>query len=357
MACAISVIVPIFNAEKWLRQCLTSILQQPFLSIELLLVNDGSTDQSGMICDEFAAKDTRISVLHKPNGGPSSAKNAGLHAASGKYVAFLDADDQIDDLFFVKLYATAEEHGCEVVISGYETIPNKISMSPGFMLHSLMNGKELVLSADSVHSNNDLCFVWRSLFLRDWLEKKEVSFHEELTIGEDTIFHLEALLNAERAYAIPDPLYFYTINNSDSLMSAPYKPYLEKNLALQYQLRKQLSEKFGLLAYRHYKRDMAVYHIHTLLGLMLRNLKYSSAAAKKEDITRLINMELITDSTRELGIMYKGLNIKEYFYYLILKFKLSSVLFRMQFRVPFVTSILSFGTLGRTKRVNNRTVR
>lgn len=287
----------------------------------------------------------------------AAQKNAGLRAANGKYVAFLDADDQIDELYFVKLYATAEEHACEVVISGYETVPNRISVSPRFKLHSLMNGKELVLSTDTVHSSNDLCFVWRSLFLRVFLEKKTFRFHEELTIGEDTIFQLEAILNAERVYAIPDPLYFHTVNNPDSLMSTLYKPDLEKNLALQYQLRKQLSEKFGLLTHQHYMRDMAAYHIHSLLGMLISNMKYSPVAAKKEDITRLINMDLITDSTRELGFMYKGLNIKEYFYYLLLKFKLSSVLFRLQFRVPFVTALLPFGINERTKRVNDRIVR
>ncbi|WP_139991131.1 glycosyltransferase family 2 protein [Paenibacillus paridis] len=357
MDCAISVIVPIFNAEKWLLRCLNRILHQPFHSFELLLVNDGSTDQSGALCEEFAASDSRIKVLHKPNGGTSSAKNAGLQAASGKYVVFLDADDAIDESYFVKLYATAEEHACDIVMSGYETVPNKLSVVPGFQLHTLMNGKQFVLSSPSVHSGNDLCFVWRSLFLRDMLKKNEVLFHEGLTVGEDTIFHLQALLSAKRVYAIPDPLYFYTVNNLDSLMSCPYKPYLEKSLSLQYELRQRLSEKSGLLAHKHYKKDMAAYHIRSILGMLLRNVRNSPIPVSKSDVARVINLNMITRSTKELSFTYACPGFKEYLYYLAIKFKWSAVLFRWEFHPPAVASFLSFGILGRSKRMNNRTFR
>lgn len=357
MDCAISVIVPIFNAEKWLRRCLNRILHQPFRHFELLLVNDGSTDRSRAICEEFAARDARIKLLHKPNSGTSSTKNAGLKAAIGKYVAFLDADDEIDELFFVKLYAAAEEHGCDVVIGGYTTVPTKLSISPRFRLHTLMNGKDFVLSAVSVHSGNDLCFAWRSLFLRASLVSRGIQFHEGLTIGEDTVFHLEALLASKRVYAIPDPLYFYTVNNLDSLMSTPYKPYLEKSMVLQYQLRKQLSDNFGLLAHDHYRRDMAAYHIRSIYGMLIRNFKNNPLVTAKEDVARILTLEMITDSTKELGILYKCGSVKEYIYYLALKFKLAAILFSWEFGIPFAHSFLPFRIGGRSKRINNRTIR
>ncbi|HTG67799.1 MAG TPA: glycosyltransferase [Candidatus Udaeobacter sp.] len=357
MDCAISVIVPIFNAEKWLGRCINRILHQPFRQIELLLVNDGSTDRSGAICEEFAARDARIKLLHKPNGGTSSTKNAGLKAAIGKYVAFLDADDEIDELFFVKLYATAEEHACDVVISGYETVPTKLSFSPRFRLHTLMNGKDFVLSAVSIHSGNDLCFAWRSLFLRTSLVSRGIQFHEGLTIGEDTVFNLEALLTSERVYAIPDPLYFYTVNNLDSLMSTPYKPYLEQNMVLQYQLRKQLSEHFGLLAHDHYRRDMAAYHIRSIYGMLIRNFKNSPNVTAKEDVARIVTLELVTDSTKELGFLCKCGSTKEYIYYLALKFKLAAILFSWEFGSPFAASCRPFRIAGKSKRVDNRTIR
>ncbi|WP_169087871.1 glycosyltransferase family 2 protein [Paenibacillus sp. PL91] len=357
MGNAISVIVPIFNAEKWLLRCVNRILNQPFRDIEVLLVNDGSTDRSGAICDELALVDARIKVIHKSNSGTSNTKNVGIMASSGKYIAFLDADDEIDELFFVKLYATAEEHDCEVVISGYETVPTGLRISPQYRLHSLLNGKDLILSAAAVHSDNDLCFAWRSLFLRESLERNVVKFHEGLTIGEDTIFHLEALLAAERAYALPDTLYFYTVNNLDSLMSSPYKPYLEKSLILQYELRKRISEEFGLYAHSHFKRDMAAYHIGSILSMLIRNFKNSPMPVTKADLIRILNLEMITNSTSVLGYRYKCSSLKEYLYYLSIKFKLAAVLYNWEFNTPLITSLLPFRITEKSKPVNDRTIR
>jgi glycosyltransferase EpsJ len=354
---AISVIIPIFNAEKWLLRCVKRILNQPFRNLELLLVNDGSTDQSGAICEELAAIDARIKVLHKPNSGTSAAKNAGLKAASGKYVAFLDADDEINEMFFVKLYATAVEHSCDIVISGYETVPNGLIVLPHYRLHTLMNGKDFLLSAPAIHSDNDLCFNWRSLFLRESLEDSGIQFHEELAIGEDTIFHMEAILSARRVYALPDSLYFYTVDNLGSLMSFPYKPYLEKSLILQYELRKRISEEFGLYAYSHYKRDMAVYHVGSILSMLIRNLRNSPIPVTKEDMTRLLQLKMITESTHVLGYRYRCGSLKEYLYYLSIKFELTALLFNWEFSTPFISAFLPFRIAAKNKRVNNRTTR
>ncbi|WP_138754227.1 glycosyltransferase [Paenibacillus sinopodophylli] len=332
MTAAISVIVPIFNAEKWLCSCLNRIINQPFRSIELLLVNDGSTDQSGAICEEYATKDARIKVMHKPNQGTSSARNSGLKAASGKYVSFLDADDEIDDLYFVKLYAAAEQSGSEVVICGYETSHSLEKRPPKFMLHTVMSGKELILSTNHVHSGNELCFVWRCLFLRTVIENRKIRFQEGLTIGEDTIFLLETLLAATRVFAIPDLLYLYkTANNANSLTRSSYRPDLEKCLILQYELRKRLSDTSGLLAIDAYSTDMAAYYIHAIRSMLIANLRNSPYTVKKADLARIINLKMITDSTKQLGFSYPCSSLKEYLYYVSLKFKLAALLFRWEF--------------------------
>ena len=101
---AISVIVPVYNTEKYLHRCVDSILAQTFTDFELLLIDDGSTDSSGAICDEYAQKDSRVRVFHKENGGVSSARNLGLDKAKGKWVTFVDSDDWIKESFLNKLY-------------------------------------------------------------------------------------------------------------------------------------------------------------------------------------------------------------------------------------------------------------
>ena len=106
----ISVIVPVYNAEKTLRRCVDSILAQTFEDFELILINDGSKDQSGDICDEYAAKDSRVKTIHKTNGGVSSARNAGLNIARGEYVSFADSDDFVSSEWLFKFIDNIGEH-------------------------------------------------------------------------------------------------------------------------------------------------------------------------------------------------------------------------------------------------------
>lgn len=103
----VSVIVPVYNTEKYLPECIDSIINQSYLNLEIILINDGSTDNSSKICDEYASKDKRIIVIHKANGGQADARNAGLDIANGKYITFIDSDDYYSDLNTLK-YCIAE---------------------------------------------------------------------------------------------------------------------------------------------------------------------------------------------------------------------------------------------------------
>ena len=115
----ISVIVPVYNVERYLRRCIDSILAQTFTDFELLLIDDGSKDSSGEICDEYAAKDSRIIVFHKENGGVSSARNVGLDNVRGEWVAFVDADDKISDGYF---HICEEHENADVVVKPFYII-------------------------------------------------------------------------------------------------------------------------------------------------------------------------------------------------------------------------------------------
>ena len=110
----ISIIIPIYNVEKYLRDCLESVINQTYENIEMILVDDGSPDNCGKICDEYSKRDSRIKVIHKPNGGLSSARNAGLDIANGEYVSFIDSDDVIDKRFIEVLYEMCDENNCDI---------------------------------------------------------------------------------------------------------------------------------------------------------------------------------------------------------------------------------------------------
>ena len=111
----ISVIVPVYNVEKYLEKCIDSILSQTFKNFEIILVDDGSTDSCGIICDEYERLDNRVKVIHKINGGLSSARNSGLEIASGEYVAFVDSDDWIDKNMYQELYNEAKKNNADIV--------------------------------------------------------------------------------------------------------------------------------------------------------------------------------------------------------------------------------------------------
>lgn len=114
----ISVVVPVYNVEKYLRQCIDSILSQTYMNLEIILVDDGSRDSSGSICDEYAKIDNRIVVLHKPNGGLSSARNAGIDIAKGEYIGFVDSDDWIEHDMYERLFDSICESGADIAVCG-----------------------------------------------------------------------------------------------------------------------------------------------------------------------------------------------------------------------------------------------
>ncbi len=123
----ISIIIPVYNVERYLRECIDSIIAQTYKNLEIILVDDGSSDKSGEICDEYSKKDSRIKVIHKKNGGLSDARNVALDITKGDYIGFIDSDDYIEKDMFQILYNLAEEYNAEISsISFYKMLENKV---------------------------------------------------------------------------------------------------------------------------------------------------------------------------------------------------------------------------------------
>lgn len=161
----ISVIVPIYNVEKYLNRCVESILKQTYKNIEVILVDDGSTDGSGKKCDRFAENDDRIKVIHKKNGGLSDARNAGLEIASGEYIAFVDSDDWIFHTMFERLYTTLKEYDTELVVCepiyAYETYIDEQQLSGKSFELNKREAMELLLEDRRFRS-----FAWNKLYAK-----------------------------------------------------------------------------------------------------------------------------------------------------------------------------------------------
>ena len=203
----ISIIVPVYNVEKYLRRCLDSIASQTFNDWECILIDDGSPDNSGVICDEYAEKDSRFRVIHQKNAGVSAARNAGLDAARGEWVGFVDSDDWIEkemlfSLLSVKDIATTELVMCSV----------KDTLELGtFMLPADIDKKDWRNALSAF-----LPSACAKAFRREIIEANKIRFSVGVKLGEDTCFTYMYLANIHSISWVKEPLYTYFISNPES---------------------------------------------------------------------------------------------------------------------------------------------
>ena len=206
----VSIIVPIYNAEKSVARCIDSILSQENTDFELILCDDGSTDKSGQIIDEYREKDERIRVLHKENTGVSDTRNQGIAVAKGKYIQFLDADDWITVDATKLLVRTMKEGGCDLVISDfYRVIGERISHKGDIDADGILTQEEfaeymMVNPADFYYG-----VLWNKLYKREIIEKYHLKMDESVSWCEDFLFNLEYLLHTKRIAALQVPIYYY----------------------------------------------------------------------------------------------------------------------------------------------------
>lgn len=206
----ISIIVPVYNVEKYLVQCIDSILMQSFLDFELILVDDGSTDTSGLICDEYARKDSRIRVFHKNNGGVSSARNIGLINAKGDWILFLDADDWLENNALSTIINNTNNEVSLIQFNVY------VVNGSNRRLHNNGDGQRFFQSLDSYYrySRPEL---WNYCFKYEIISKLNLRFNENLNYAEDQVFVYTYLNYSDiKVKYIPAALYNYRINNTSA---------------------------------------------------------------------------------------------------------------------------------------------
>ena len=210
----ISVIIPVYNVEKYLSQCVESVIEQTYQNLEIILIDDGSTDNSGTICDKYLKFDKRIKVIHKDNGGVSSSRNKGMDACSpGGYYLFVDSDDWLEKTMVEKLYKKAIETNADIVDCGYK-------------LAYYNKNINVCRNNEIIYKNNVLekaylddyitCIVWKKLY------KKEVFTNVKFPIGknhEDIFIFLATLQNCKIIVSLPNSLYYYRQRRSSIVNS------------------------------------------------------------------------------------------------------------------------------------------
>lgn len=217
----ISVVIPIYNTETLLGECIDSVLAQTYKNLELVLVDDGSTDSSGKICDEYALKDSRVVVIHKENGGNTSARKAGITRATGKYIAFVDSDDWIDKEMYETLLGHALDNEADIVSSGYyinyEKEASVVYDAPeqGIYVSDLnyMALIETLIGSTDGENRRMLSALWCKLFTKDIVCEAMDVVDNSIQYGEDWLCFCDAVLKSKRVYVLKEAFYHYRIRS------------------------------------------------------------------------------------------------------------------------------------------------
>lgn len=233
----VSIILPVYNAQSHLARCVGSICAQTYRNIEIIILNDGSKDQSLPVCEEFRQKDPRILLVDKANSGVSDTRNLGLKLASGKYVEFVDSDDYLDPDFTERLVAAAEENEADFVIAPYKMVIPAGASKPeqvldkiqdelgvmsvarppevreyGFLPAGVYDKDTFALRLMDKPASYFYSVLWNKLYRRDILTGNDIQFVSEMRWAEDLVFNLRYIQYAQRFVAIDKPGYYYVQN-------------------------------------------------------------------------------------------------------------------------------------------------
>lgn len=207
----ISVIVPVYKVENDLNKCVDSILGQTYSNLEVILVNDGSPDNSGKICDEYAKSDKRVIAIHKENEGSSCARNAGLDIATGEFIAFVDSDDYIDETMFEKMIALSSKHHLDVVEIASRNFSDIVNYDNSFKIEDNISALERTISRTSFS-------VWRRIYRRSVV--KDMRFIPKI-IHQDVFYTIDVMNNVSSVGFLNSPLYIYN-NLGESIIRSKY---------------------------------------------------------------------------------------------------------------------------------------
>ncbi len=210
----ISIIVPVYNVENKINRCLDCLVNQTYKDIEILFIDDGSVDNSGNICDEYAERDKRIQVIHKKNGGVSTARNKGLEVAKGKYIMFVDSDDYLEKNTCEVMIDAIEKYDVDLIVASYNTVYNSKVMKHICPEKVYKNISDIKEDFRLIYLDCFLNSPWNKLFKKEFITKK---FDENMKYFEDYYFVLDYMDNIKSFATIETPLYYYIEDVSSSL--------------------------------------------------------------------------------------------------------------------------------------------
>lgn len=273
----ISIIVPIYNAQSYLEQCIGSVLAQTFTSFELILVDDGSLDNSPAICDAYAKKHSNVSVIHQKNGGQSVARKAGLAQAKAEYVMLIDADDWLEPNALEVLYQHASDNNADIVtcdtyfhfkthkIQANQPVPKGTFDKPGLIEHIY----PVMLYPGKFFYFGIFAAMWNKLFKKSILLPNIMNIDERVRIGEDGLATYGAFLDAQKACIIPDHLYNY--RNYNNSITRTYARDQFDNAKLLIKSLRDINEKKGIF---DFSSQIDYYYMYNVRSIFEEEFQY-----------------------------------------------------------------------------------
>ena len=292
----VSIIVPVYNAEKYLERCVDSLKNQTLENIEIILVDDSSKDSSLMICENYAKEDNRIKVIHKINEGAGKARNAALEIATGEYIGFVDSDDYIEKDMFETLVKTAEKYSSDLILSGViykdgnmfskdgeTSVKSYFETDTHFETESQLKQLKLGIVGSLPDDTDDSKYgmsIWKNLFKSEIIKNNNIVFQSEREmLSEDALFMIDYISCIDKATGIKDAFYNYC-RNEDSISKSFKKDRFEKSLVFVQQAEKRFSKdcsenEYEKYIYRFWQAMCRVICSQEIMYAQDNNIRYS----------------------------------------------------------------------------------
>lgn len=288
----VTVIIPIYNTEKYLNRCLESVILQTYPNLEIILVDDGSTDNSGVICDNYAKKDSRVRVIHQINSGVSIARNIAIDVAQGEYIKFVDSDDTMDTFAIEKMIAKSS--GCDAIISGFRYI-DKINNNISQVIPEInkkISQKEFKKIYIELYKKQLVGGPCTCLYKTNIIKKNGIKFRDNMSYGEDTLFNLEYFSKCDSLFILNDHYYNIYRERSDSLTQRYNPNRLDNVLDIARSIEKYIelsNEKQGQEFYKVYLNHMIA---------CIDNVFNSDAILSADEKRNFINRIMMENTTQ-----------------------------------------------------------
>lgn len=333
----VSIIIPIYNVEKYLRRCIDSVRHQTMTNIEIILINDGSPDNSPLICEQYKKLDNRIKVIHKKNGGLASARNAGLKSAVGEYILFVDSDDWIEAETVEELVGVAEKYQVDFVRFRpmYAGWPNHKDGSlcdfgtESGLKEGIYTEKDIVkeiyprLFATPQLTLGVIVAAWRSLYRKDFLEKNKIMFDEDIRYSEDTIFSAKVVRAASSFYYLDGARYYHYFYNNNSITKSYKKDCWENNKKLI----NCFEQEFNACKNYDFSEQLCLHKIYCIVQALGQRYVFSDLKMRIQYCENICKDDITIQVFKHLNLLH--VSWKLYIFCVLIKLKCSKVIARI----------------------------